>query len=264
MKAFSFPSFNHVPGCRVWIDSVFPSRFALNYAHAGRICWQASPEAEPLVLEAPVAWWTWPGPRFLYGWREQPGWDHYYVAFEGAAAELMAADGWIDRTRETAWQTVAEPETFRDRMLAMMRHIERREERRAWVILLDLLEGLRESRRTAAVADPRRQRLRELAARIQHSPERPWPEEETAREFGLSASQFRRLFRAEVGLPFRRYCLRERMTRAAALLRRSELSVKEIAEACGVEDIHHFTQTFHRHHGVPPARYRRRAWLLAP
>ena len=74
--------FNHLPRCAVWIDQRFDF-YALNYCHAGRIRWGMN--GGPLrTLTAPVAWWTWPGPRFAYGNLPGETWDHYYVVLHGA------------------------------------------------------------------------------------------------------------------------------------------------------------------------------------
>ncbi len=55
-----------------------------------------------------------------------------------------------------------------------------------------------------------------------------------------------------------RYLLRVRMRKAAELLRRTQLSVSEIAVLAGYANASYFIRVFHREMGLPPAAYRNR------
>ncbi|HMO03331.1 MAG TPA: AraC family transcriptional regulator [Kiritimatiellia bacterium] len=78
-----------------------------------------------------------------------------------------------------------------------------------------------------------------------------------AREVGMSDSHFIREFHAAFGLSPKQYSQRILMRRACALLQRTDLPVKAIAERLGYEDPSIFSRAFSRSVGVSPAHYRR-------
>lgn len=65
-------------------------------------------------------------------------------------------------------------------------------------------------------------------------------------------------FRREVGIPFIAYVNRERVRQAAALLRRTELQVQQIASVVGYNHTSYFAKQFVRFQGVTPSDYRSR------
>lgn len=77
------------------------------------------------------------------------------------------------------------------------------------------------------------------------------PLEEVARSVFLSPSRFAHLFREEVGLPFRRYVLWRKLSRAMLLVGRGS-SLTEAAYASGFADSAHLTRTFRQMFGMPP------------
>lgn len=77
-----------------------------------------------------------------------------------------------------------------------------------------------------------------------------------AREAGLSAYHFLRIFRQLVGMTPHQYVLRTRLHRAAVMLRQSDRSISAIALDAGFEDLSTFNRRFRRVMGVAPGRYR--------
>ena len=82
---------------------------------------------------------------------------------------------------------------------------------------------------------------------------------ELATLVGMSAHHFSALFRASTGMPPHRYVMRQRLEKAKHLLKRSRLSVLEIALQTGFGDQTHFAKTFKRATGETPSAYRARA-----
>jgi AraC-like DNA-binding protein len=76
--------------------------------------------------------------------------------------------------------------------------------------------------------------------------------DEVARSVFLSPSRFAHLFSEEVGLPFRRYVLWRRLTRAMLAVGRGS-TLSAAAHACGFSDSAHLTRTCTQMFGLPPS-----------
>jgi AraC-like DNA-binding protein len=262
MKApFAFHHYDHLPRCRVWIDTIFKDFCALNYAHSGQIHW-AVDGGETRILTAPVAWWTWPGPKFEYGRTESPGWDHYYVTFRGPWVDQLRRSGWMPSSTANAYCFVNNAEAFRTKMERLQAALEHHYPEHAWLLLQEMFLELRTQKPLASHQGPHEKKLQSLIARIRRQPARDWIEAEAARSCGISQVHLRRLFREAAGLPFRQFCLKARMDAAARMLRKSKLPLKEIAERCGIPDIYYFNRLFRARHGMPPGAYAREARML--
>ena len=83
--------------------------------------------------------------------------------------------------------------------------------------------------------------------------------DDLAREAGVSRFHFVHLFRARVGVTPHRHVVRLRMDAAAALLIETDLSVQDIALACGYHTAGHFAAAFRRHFAQALHEYRLRA-----
>jgi len=75
----------------------------------------------------------------------------------------------------------------------------------------------------------------------------------------LSPYHFARAFKTTVGLPPHRYQTRLRLERAQALLRDTDLTVTQVAEAVGYETPQALGRLFRRELSMSPARYRAQA-----
>jgi len=73
---------------------------------------------------------------------------------------------------------------------------------------------------------------------------------------GLSPKHFARAFRQSTGMPPHRWLIERRIDRAKALLLTTDLSLAEIALACGFADQSHFTAAFRKLAGLTPGGYR--------
>jgi AraC-like DNA-binding protein len=76
-------------------------------------------------------------------------------------------------------------------------------------------------------------------------------QEKVAAEVFLSPSRFAHLFAQEVGLPFRRYVLWRKLSRALQLIGRGQ-SLSSAAHGSGFSDSAHLTRTFHQMFGLAP------------
>ena len=77
-----------------------------------------------------------------------------------------------------------------------------------------------------------------------------------AQQVGLSRYHFARLFRRTTGESPHQFVLHKRLEAAQHLLRKTDLHLSQIAVGVGFSNQGHFTQTFKRHLGLTPLRYR--------
>ncbi|HVT97071.1 MAG TPA: AraC family transcriptional regulator, partial [Acidobacteriaceae bacterium] len=78
-----------------------------------------------------------------------------------------------------------------------------------------------------------------------------------AAECGLSARHFARAFRQSTGLAPHRWIVEHRIERARNLLASREMSLSDVALACGFADQSHFTRCFAARVGMSPGAWRR-------
>ncbi|HEX7151603.1 MAG TPA: AraC family transcriptional regulator [Thermoanaerobaculia bacterium] len=76
--------------------------------------------------------------------------------------------------------------------------------------------------------------------------------ESAAASVFLSEGRFAHLFKQQVGLPFRRYMLWRKLTRAVVAIGR-ERTLAAAAHAAGFADAAHLTRTFHQMFGIAPS-----------
>ena len=79
---------------------------------------------------------------------------------------------------------------------------------------------------------------------------------------GMSVNAFARLFKDQTGYSPRKYLVRMRVEKACNLLHHSDLSIDQIASACGFSDRYYFTRIFTRTMNVSPGLYRRNSVSL--
>jgi AraC-like DNA-binding protein len=80
---------------------------------------------------------------------------------------------------------------------------------------------------------------------------------ELSRVLGVSERHLRTRVQAALGQSPPRYLAQYRVDRAKDLIAHREFALKDVAERTGFKSIHHFTRTFTRLVGLPPAAWRR-------
>ena len=74
---------------------------------------------------------------------------------------------------------------------------------------------------------------------------------------GMSVNAYARLFKDQTGYSPRKYLLRMRVEKACNLLHHSDLSIEQVASACGFADRYYFTRIFSQTMKVPPGAYKK-------
>jgi AraC family transcriptional regulator len=122
---------------------------------------------------------------------------------------------------------------------------------------VELASGRAEQSATPAARD--RRRAVETALWLDHHAHQDIDLDDAARQAGLSAFHFLRLFSAVLGVTPHQYLIRARLRRAARLLADEARSITEVAFDAGFNDVSNFVRTFHRAAGVSPGAFRRAA-----
>jgi AraC family transcriptional regulator len=75
-------------------------------------------------------------------------------------------------------------------------------------------------------------------------------------ELGISQCYFCRLFKQSTGMTPHAYLIQQRVERSKQLLKQRELTINEIAIACGFANPSHFAKHFRSHTGISPKQFR--------
>jgi AraC family transcriptional regulator len=106
-------------------------------------------------------------------------------------------------------------------------------------------------------------RVTKVLAAIQESDDLRMSIEDAAAMAFLSPSRFAHLFKEQVGLPFRRYMLWRKLTRAMLAIG-TEKTIAAAAHASDFADAAHLTRTFYQMFGIPPSVMMRGEFFQIP
>ena len=102
----------------------------------------------------------------------------------------------------------------------------------------------------------RHPRLSRVIERMEQAIEEPVSPADLAEEVGMSTRQLERLFRRYLNRSPKRYYMELRLARARNLLMQTELSVINVALACGFSSPSHFSKCYRAQYGTTPYRER--------
>ncbi|MEK4120798.1 helix-turn-helix transcriptional regulator [Lysinibacillus sp. FSL K6-0102] len=81
--------------------------------------------------------------------------------------------------------------------------------------------------------------------------------ESLAERLNYSVSHISAVFKSETNYSLVEYVMQLRMKKTVALLKSTNVPLKEIAASVGYTDVHYFNRLFKRHLGISPGRYRK-------
>jgi AraC-like DNA-binding protein len=120
-------------------------------------------------------------------------------------------------------------------------------------LVLQVLEARRQEQRPAVES-----RIQRLLEEIRQLPAADWNAALLARRTGLSVPQFNRRFRALAGTSLRQFVISRKIERALQLLRETDLSIAQIAEALGYTDVFFFHRQFRKEAAATPHSFRKK------
>ena len=102
----------------------------------------------------------------------------------------------------------------------------------------------------------RHPRLSAVVQRMEQNLEEPISPGVLARDVGMSTRQLERLFRRYLDRSPKRYYMELRLQKARNLLMQTDMTVIEVALACGFTSPSHFSKCYRAHYGTTPYRER--------
>ncbi len=183
-------------------------------------------------------------------------WRECFLELGGTVAGVLARYGFSDPTRPVLEMT---PTTaIVDRFIELGQDFrsapDAELQKRIPEIIALACACLDESRKKEE--DPRRELISAACAFLGRDFHQHADLEEFCRRHGCGYENFRKMFRAEIGISPHRYRIRRRLDAACALLNRRELSIGEIAQRLGYASPYEFSAQFKRYMGSPPSGYR--------
>lgn len=104
-------------------------------------------------------------------------------------------------------------------------------------------------------------RLKNVLQLIHRNPEKQWTLDLISDEVGMSRATLQRKFKAGVGISPMAYVSHWRMAKAYQLLKYSNLSLEDIADAIGFSDARSLRNAFQNHYGYTPKTLRNKAGI---
>jgi AraC-like DNA-binding protein len=125
-------------------------------------------------------------------------------------------------------------------------------------VLLDLIKSFRdtEKKSTNPIARHHNATVRRTVQHIYDSVEAPLSVADLARKAGYSPAHFSTLFKRITGQTAESMIVQARLEKASRLLRWSNLSIGQVAQAAGYPDVYFFSRQFKLKTGLTPTNYR--------
>ena len=195
-----------------------------------------------------------PGVAHRYG---SPGnvWTTRWIVCGGDKTRLLYDHGLLDSGRPVVHDTMgAVPQAHHslgplmkryDPLSCLMRHN----------LICELLYALAAEQERSVAASQRAGLLPALIAYLDAHYREDIRPSLLARQFAVSYTHLRRLFRQSCGHGIKEYITQKRLSLAKHLLSENHYSIKQIASLCGYDDCHYFMRLFKARIGVTAGRF---------
>lgn len=193
-----------------------------------------------------------------YADRNDP-WTYTWIEFDGLRArECMTLAG-LSET-QPIYSPIAGDNLIHQLIIQLLDNAEKAPLRLIGVGMI-LLDEIVQTSKTKITAGNKRLRdfyMKEATTFIDANFQRDVSIEEIAQACGLNRSYFGRLFKDTMGESPQQFLLHYRMSKAAELLKASQISIAEVGCSVGYENQLHFSRAFKNVFGISPMEYRRK------
>lgn len=239
-----------------WKEGRTLQEYQLVYITQGRGVFETS-ETGRVRVEAGQVFFLFPGVWHRYHPIRTQGWEENWIGFSGDVARRIMGEFFAP---EKAVVRVGYDQELRDLIRSVANLMQDAPAGYQQLMAARTTEALAlvRSRSMSYHAADREGTQKVQQARhylLEHSAD-PIDMEGLARQLGLSYSRFRALFKEHTGTAPHQYQLDIRMNKARELLRRSNLSVTEVAERVGFSSVYYFSRLFKKREGCSPKGYR--------
>lgn len=126
------------------------------------------------------------------------------------------------------------------------------------LLLYEILIELYEEERLNSHEGTDEKRVTDIKKLVENNINRPFDSQMFSDNFGLTYKHLNSIFKNITGNTIQKFYSEVRMDHAAALLRGTDLSVREVADRFGFEEVNYFSNSFKKRFGVSPSEYRHR------
>lgn len=260
-KSESYPPLGHPRSYLFqWENGRTLQEYQLIYVTRGKGILETA-ATEHCEFEAPFVFILFPGVWHRYRPDRETGWDEHWFSFKGSFPDSLLNDGIIDPNFPT-FQI-----GHSDRILTQIQlaHNEIRSEpygfrnvaASAIMQILSLATSLPHRHREENQSI--REVIRQACFRIREQIDTALSPEELARELNVGYTYFRRMFKQFTGVSPKRYHTRLRLEHGKRLLRETDMSITEIADALGFDNPFHLSNWFKKQMQLSPSKWRKQS-----
>ena len=236
--------------CTAHIDKYFEGYYSFQFMETGSL--EVAYDQEQFQVDGAWFWAAYPGPRIRFHTFPDHAWNHRYVAFQGATAQIWKSQGLLPQ-----YPQAAPHRNYHDRfdeLIELSQNYTSWSHRRAVNLLEGLLLELAQARSQISHEESW---LENVLQRLHHQKYFSGDYHQLARDHGMALSTLRRRFRLATGMALHTYVMEIRISRARTLLGETDLSLKEISDRLNYADIGYFSRQFREITGVTPSVYRK-------
>lgn len=190
--------------------------------------------------------------------REDP-WEYTWVEFGGLRArEILENSGLSSETPVYIPQTPEDGELLKNELLYLAEQGQESPLRLIGhlYLIMDAIQKGSSRKRTTQGGKLSEFYTREAITFIEQNYALPVTVEDMAKRCNLDRSYFGKIFRETMGQPPQEFLIRYRMSKAAELLKLTELSIGDISIQVGYPNQLHFSRAFKKVYNISPREYR--------
>lgn len=177
--------------------------------------------------------------------------DHFFIHFNlGFQLDHLAPGFYVFDVNDALFE---ELKTIRLSIIDSVEQIAYRQSLQLYALITGLLAKIDQSKWTVKMHDHRVVKVIEY---IGEHYAKALSNDHLAALVAMAPNSFLRLFKGEMGLTLQRYVQKVRIEKALMEMHNSNMSIEQIALACGFSDRHHFSKVFKQVIGNPPGQFR--------